>query len=123
MRKRTSIFSIRESRPGVLTRLYLATGKRKWLDLAMAYLSFVDQAPDYLFASLRAGKVSWAASNLYTVTGLTKYRDIVIKVADNIVDQQTADGSWESLIGTNDATAEMTYWLDQIYQSLGAASD
>lgn len=108
---------------GVLTRLYLATGKRKWLDLAMAYLSFVDDAPDYLFASLRAGKVSWAASNLYTVTGLTKYRDIVIKVADNVVDQQTADGSWESLIGTNDATAEMTYWLDQIHQSVGAASD
>ena len=86
----------------------------------MAYLSFVDDAPDYLFTSLRAGKVAWAASNLYTVTGMSKYRDIVIKVAENIVDQQEADGCWESVIGTNDATAEMTYWLDQIYQSVGA---
>ena len=106
----------------MLTRLYLATGKQKWLDLAMNFLSMVDDAPDYLFRSLRAGKVSWATSNLYTVTGLEKYRDITIKVANNLVDQQTEKGSWDSVIGENDATAELTYWLDQIYQSLGADS-
>ena len=106
----------------MLTRLYLATGKQKWLDLAMNFLSMVDDAPDYLFRSLRAGKVSWAASNLYTVTGLEKYRDITIKVANNLVDRQTEKGSWDSVIGENDATAELTYWLDQIYQSLGADS-
>ena len=107
---------------GVLARLYLATGKPKWLDLAMNFPSMVDDAPDYLFRSLRAGKDSWAASNLYTVTGLEKYRDITIKVANNLVDRQTEKGSWDSVIGENDATAELTYCLDQIYQSLGADS-
>ncbi len=104
---------------GVLTRLYQATGDDKWLNLAREYLSLVDDAPDYLFASLRAGKVSWAASSLYRLTHEEKYRDIAVKVADNLVDQQTERGSWPSIIGENDATAEMTYWLDQIHQAVG----
>ena len=63
--------------------------------------------------------MSWAASNLYTLTHQEKYRDIAVKVADNLVDQQTERGSWPSIIGENDATAEMTYWLDQIHQAVG----
>ena len=54
---------------GFLSRLYMATGEREWLDLACEYMRFCEYVGDYHFSLLRAGKVGWAASMLYTITG------------------------------------------------------
>ena len=106
---------------GFLARLYQATGEQRWLRLATEYMRFAETATDNLFWLLRAGKVGWAASVLYGLTGEEKYRNIAIKVGDNIVAQQADDGSW-SAVGSsgpsNDATAEMVVWLDEIYQAV-----
>lgn len=107
---------------GLLCRLYQATGKSEWLDLARDYMRFVEGASDYLFHSLRAGKVAWAASNLYTLTGQAKYREMAIRIGDAVLETQAEDGSWDSMLGPdfrNDVAAEMTYWLDQIFQAVG----
>ena len=107
---------------GFLARLYQATGQEQWLDLAKEYMRFAETATDNLFRLLRAGKVGWAASLLYDLTGEQKYLDMAIKVGDNIVAQQ-ADQGWWSMVGcegpNNDVTAEMVVWLDEIHQVIG----
>jgi len=106
---------------GFLARLYQATGEEQWLHLAKQYMRFAETATDNLFWLLRAGKVGWASSVLYELTGEQKYLDMAVKVGDNIVAQQVDDGSWSfgSDDPSNDITAEMVVWLDEIHQAVG----
>jgi len=106
---------------GFLANLYQATGEREWLDLARRYMLLAEGATDHLFRSLRGGKVGWAASVLYTLTGEETYRKMAIKVGDNLLEQQTAAGYWYVRDGAEpgvDATAELVVWLDEIYQAV-----
>lgn len=108
---------------GFLCRLYQGTGEAEWLDLAIEYMRFAEIAGDFLFRLLRAGKVGWAASVLYTLTGLEKYRAMAIRVGNVLVGTQTEDGSWTP--GgrfRSDVTAEMVVWLDEIHQAVGQGS-
>ena len=82
------------------------------------------QAVYILFKLLRAGKVGWAASLLYTLTSDSGYLQTAIRIGSNIVDAQANDGSWAStgtFVPSNDTTAEMVVWLDEIYQAVGNA--
>ena len=85
-------------------------------------MCLAEGASDYLFRLLRAGKVGWAASVLYTLTGESKYREMATRVGDNLISTQAVEGYW-SLPGfrvlNNDITAEMVIWLDEIYQAVG----
>ena len=110
---------------GFLSRLYMATGEEQWLDLARRYMLFCDYVDDYHFRLLRAGKVGWAASMLYTLTGETKYGDMSARVGDNLIDAQSDNGAWEWAASgragyNNDATAELVVWLDEIHQAVGS---
>lgn len=107
---------------GFLARLFQVTGEQKWLDLSQEYMRFADGASDFLFKLLRAGKVGWAASVLYTLTGENKYQKMAIRVGDNLIEAQNDDGSWDfppAPMATNDVTAEMVVWLDEIHQAVG----
>ena len=107
---------------GFLARLYQATGEEEWLGLAKEYMRFAEGANDYLFRLRRAGKVGWAASVLYTLTGEQKYKDMAARVGDNLIDAQWEEGCW-SAVGedtpNNDGTAELVVWLDEIHQAIG----
>ncbi len=110
---------------GFLCRLYMATGEGVWFELAREYMRFCDYVGDYHFKLLRAGKVGWAAAMLHTLTGDEKFREIAVRVGDNLVDSQLEDGAWAwpemGLTGPhNDITAEMVVWLDEIHQATGA---
>ncbi len=107
---------------GFLARLYKSTGDEQWLDLAKEYMRFADGASDFLFSIPRSGKVGWAASELYTLTGEAKYRDMAIRIGDILIGLQSEDGWWGRMFEktpSNDATAELTYWLDEIHQAVG----
>ncbi len=109
---------------GFLARLYQATGERQWLDLAEQYMTFTDNACDYLFRLLRAGKVAWASSVLATLTGKRKYSDMAIRVGDNLIAAQKDNGSWHGIadmpdVPSNDITAELVVWLDEVHQAVG----
>ena len=85
-------------------------------------MRLAEGASDYLFRILRAGKVGWAASVLYTLTGQQKYKDMAIRVGDNLIDIQAGEGYWCNVgedTPNNDMTAEMVVWLDEIYQAVG----
>jgi hypothetical protein len=109
---------------GFLARLYQATGEAEWLELAIEYMRFAEGASDYLFRILRAGKVGWAASVLYTITGESKYREMAIRVGDNLIALQSPEGNWSDALQITDTpsstlTAEMVIWLDEIHQAVG----
>ena len=47
---------------------------------------------------------------------------MAIKVGDNLIDKQLDSGAWPwlmsgQIVPHNDITAEMTVWLDEIYQA------
>ena len=106
---------------GFLAQLHQATGEKKWLELAREYLRLAEDASDYLYSLVRAGKLGWAASVLYTLTSEEKYREMAVRVGDSLIASQSAEGWWGNVGETsanNDISAEMVYWLDQIYQSV-----
>ena len=106
---------------GFLGKLHLATGENEWLELAIDYMRFAEDATPHLLRLLRAGKVAWAASVLYTTTGESRYRELAITVGDNIIERQSGDGYWDwEGEPSNDITAEMVYWLDEVYQAVGS---
>ena len=107
---------------GFLARLYQVTGDDLWLTLSKEYMRLAEGASDYLWRLLRVGKVGWAASVLYTLTGEQKYREMAVRAGDNLIAVQGDDGSWRSMVTDKpdiDMTAEMTVWLDEIYQAVG----
>jgi hypothetical protein len=104
---------------GFLANLYKATGQPDWLNLAKEYMQIAEIASDFLYHTLRAGKVGWAAAILLTLTGETRYRDIAIRVGDNLLSSQMSAGNWTlGGMSSNDATAEMVIWLDEIHQAV-----
>src|SRR5262249_14976835 len=105
-----------------VARLYQVTGDKEWLNLAKEYMRFVEGANDYLFRLVRAGKVGWAASLLYTLTGESKYRQMAIRIGDNLVASQHRTGYWsasqETTTPNTEVTAEMIVWLVEIDQAV-----
>ena len=112
--------------PGIaaafLCRLYQVTGKKEWLELAMTYMRFAEVASDELFRLVRAGKVGWAASLLFTLTREEKYRAMAIRIGNNLLALQSEQGYWSGVGQTtpnNDSTAERVVWMDEIAQVAG----
>ena len=102
---------------GFLAELYLATGEKEWLNLAKQYMQFAELAHEHLFSSVRAGKVGWAASLLFSLTGERKYQKMANRVGEFLVSCQAEKGYWTTTTGktaSNDITAEMVQWLDSI---------
>jgi hypothetical protein len=105
-----------------LARLYQATGEKEWIDLARQYMQFPEGANDSLFRLLQAGKVGWAASVLYTLTGEEKYKEMAIRIGDNLIAAQSRKGYWKASGSKKpniNFTAEMVIWLDEIHQAAG----
>ena len=108
---------------GFLARLFQATGEEEWLALAIEYMRFAEAANDHLFRLPRAGKVGWAAAVLYTLTGAKKYKEMAVRVGENLVAAQSRSGYWHALQRRSPSvgvTAEMVVWLDDIYQAVRA---
>ena len=102
----------------------MATGEKTWIELARKYMEFCEGVGDFHFSLLRAGKVGWAASLMYTVTREQKFADMAIRVGDNLIATQSDNGAWGSSHidkdkPNNDATAELVVWLDEIHQAVG----
>jgi hypothetical protein len=105
-----------------LANLFWATGEKEWLDLAKEYMRFAEGASEYLLSSLGAGKVAWAASLLYTITRENRYKELAIRIGDNLIKAQSRKGFWRAPGSKSPSvavTAEMITWLDAIHQTIG----
>lgn len=107
---------------GFLSRLFLATGDKEYLDLAIHYMQFAEVANDHLFTLYRAGKVGWAASILYGITEEAKYKNMAIRIGNLLVSRQHQCGFWSQKSekpASIDLTAENVLWLDAIGSVVG----
>ena len=109
--------------PGIaasfLCRLYQSTQEKQWLHLAIQYMQFAEIASDDLFRLIRAGKVGWAASLLFRLTGNEKYRAMAIRIGQNLIELQSKEGYWSGSVKgspNHDSTAERVIWMDEISQ-------
>ena len=82
-------------------------------------MQFAENASDDLFRLIRAGKVGWAASLLFRLTGNEKYRAMAIRIGQNLIELQSREGYWSGSVKdspNHDSTAERVIWMDEIAQ-------
>ena len=80
----------------LLTKLYMASGDTKWLELARQYQDFSMTTHECQFQSMQTCKSGWGAGLLYVVTREARYRDWTARLGDWFVEHQRADGCWEN---------------------------
>ena len=77
-----------------LTKLYEATGDKKYLDGAIEYFDTFLKIGEPAFHSYGAGKAMWSASMLYRLTNEKKYHDACLRLIDFFFSIQAEDGSF-----------------------------
>jgi len=78
-----------------LTKLYMATGEKDWLDLARKYEAFSMTTDECQFQSMQVCKSSWGGGLLYVATRERQYRDWTVRMGDWYLESQFEDGHWE----------------------------
>ena len=79
-----------------LTKLYLATGQRRWLTLAEQYQDFSITTHACQFESMQTCKSGWGSGLLYVAKRQLRYRDWTIRMGDWFCEHQRNDGHWEN---------------------------
>lgn len=113
---------------GFLVRLYQATGKNQYLQLARAYQNFVQSCSPKQFDGIEVCKTGWGAALLYQVTLDEKYLNWAIRVGDYFINSQSKDGRWvddrfsPSNMNQDIAlTAQNVLWIDSIATAIANA--
>lgn len=110
-----------------LTKLYLATDEKRWLDLARRYQDFSMTTDESQFQSMQVCKSGWGAGMLYLATREADYRDWTVRMGDWFLEHQHDDGHWENtkflvpnptLADNMEVTAEFTMHLANIVVNL-----
>lgn len=114
--------------PGIaaalLTRLYMATRKGKYLKLARRHQAFAMDCTEKQFEVPQVCKTGWGSALLYLVTKERQYRDWTIRVGDYFVQSQMEDGHWANIEPfvyprhDLEITAEFVVHLDTIIGAL-----
>lgn len=112
---------------GFLTKVSEVTGSADLVATAQKYLNFVDGCGPDRYTSEKSGFFGWAAAIMHAATGNINYRRIAISVADGLLEQQLANGSWlKGSMGEDitsdvvDGTAEGIICMLQILEALSA---
>jgi hypothetical protein len=107
-----------------LARLYQATSKPDYLELAKAYQAFSMNSTERQFEVPQVCKTGWGSSLLYEITGEPIYRDWTVRLGGFYVATQRPDGHWENRAPYNDfanhitVTAEFVMHLDTLIGAL-----
>lgn len=97
----------------VLADLYVATSNQHWLELACAYLDYLDNTCDPgAFTDFSSGKSGLAAAHLYRLTGRERYREIALQVAKFVLSKQAPWGFFCEDIDAYGAPPTEIVWSD-----------
>jgi hypothetical protein len=116
-----------------LSKLYLATADRKYLDAALGYFRFTKECSEYAYSYPASGKSGFGTAILSRVAKNADVKSAAEQELDFLVRTQAEDGSWTSFPGLKlygdgtvfpiegqiDITAEFTVWLNEMLQELG----
>jgi hypothetical protein len=112
-----------------LGKLYLATGKKKWLETAIRIFDLTGKCSPEAYQSLTSAKVGWGTSVLYRITGEKRFKDIAEQVGSYLLITQTDEGVWvrrpqfnsvkdQPIPNSLDTTLERCLWLYEIARGL-----
>ena len=79
-----------------LTKLHMATGEGKWLELARQYQTFSMTTDECQFQSMQTCKSGWGSGLLYLAARDRDHRDWTARLGDWFVEHQLDDGHWEN---------------------------
>ena len=116
-----------------LSKLYLATNKRIYLEAAEKYFNFTKLCSKDVYASPPSGKLGWGCAALYSITGDRDVGEAVKSVVKYLLQTQEEEGCWARfpgfkryldgkpypLTGRVDLTSEFTAWLMEILKDVG----
>jgi len=77
-----------------LAKLYGATGKDEYLDLARQYFDFATSCYCDVLCFPASGKLGWGAAYLYEVTSEEKHKHVAESLLDYFFKTQSQNGSW-----------------------------
>jgi len=110
-----------------LIQLWQATDQKKYQELSEWYFDFLLACEDP-WTGGSSGKAGWGSSLMYRITGKKRYKDVALKVADYIIDQQRPNGNWAVsdademfTIADFDISSEYTLWLKLTATNLAVA--
>jgi hypothetical protein len=107
-----------------LCRLFQASPKPEYLDLARSYQAFAMNSTERQFEVPQVCKTGWGSALLYQITRERQYRDWTERVGDYYLGSQFADGHWENkepmrtMNYTIMITAEFVVHLDTLIGAL-----
>lgn len=113
-----------------LTRLYLATGDARWLELARGYQRFSMESTERQFNVKQVCKSAWGGGLLAIATGEARYLAWAARLGDWFVAGQHGDGRWQNtdyvdpthpLENNLAITAEFVVHLDTVIAAVGTA--
>jgi hypothetical protein len=90
--------------------LHDATGEENHLRLSQRLFAFMDRCVNP-WDGPSSGKGGWACSMLYRVTGEPRYKQIALRVANNLGGRQSPNG-WFARLGQSPKTGEDESWFD-----------
>ena len=120
--------------PGIamefLTKLYLATGRKEYLNASESYFDFTTRCADDVYCTDPGGIIGWGSTQMYWITGEEKYRRAAVTAGDFLIRSQHDEGYWklaeevyphrpEARYMQLDITAEYVVWLAEMAQHLG----
>lgn len=107
-----------------LCRLFMASPKPEYLQLARDYQAFAMNSTERQFEVPQVCKTGWGSALLYQLTREDRYREWTIRVGDYYLATQHPDGHWENREPYNTAaynittTAEFVVHLDTLISTL-----
>ncbi len=104
-----------------LSKLYLATAERRYLEASQRYLDFAMHTKGNITGFHFSHKVMWGAACLATITGNPKYAEFAKTIAEHLLAIQSQEGRWlasEAFHIGMDQTAEISIWLAETRDEL-----
>lgn len=105
-----------------LAILYKKTNDPKYLKAAKAYLDFSLSCDASVYQCNFSHKIAWAASLVYECTGDKKYLEVIAKITDYFIKQQSNNGMWfpEDTNSSFDQSAEIACWFLDIAKNINS---
>jgi hypothetical protein len=119
----------------LLSKLYLATNLKNYLDAARGYFQFTKHCADDAYSYPASGKSGFGSAILARITGNEDIKSAAERQLEYLVQTQDQDGAWKSFPGLKlygngsvfpiegqiDITGEFTVWLNEMLQELDRA--
>lgn len=86
-----------------LTKLYHATGRRRYLTAANRLLRFAVKCQPDVYSNMSSIKLGWGSAALHKATGDRLARNVAERIGTYLLDTQNDDGTWYSNAYLGDA--------------------